>query len=131
MARFQPGQSGNPAGRPKGVPNPQARLRLAIAEHVPAIITRMVEAARDGDVAAASLLLSRVLPPARAESQAVQIEGAGETLAERAEAIAVATLAGEVPTSTAADLMSVLTGQARIKELVELEERIAALEAKP
>lgn len=51
-------------------------------------------------------------------------------MAERAEAIAVATLAGEVPTSTAAELMAVLTGQARIKELVELEERIAALEAK-
>lgn len=130
MARFQPGQSGNPAGRPKGIANPQARLRQAISEHVPAIITRMVEAARGGDVSAASLLLSRVLPPARPESQTIQIEGAGATMAERAEAIAVATLAGEVPTSTAAELMAVLTGQARIKELVELEERIAALEAK-
>lgn len=129
MSRFQPGQSGNPAGRPKGVPNPQARLRNAISEHVPGIITRMVEAARDGDVAAASLLLSRVLPPVRPESQSVQIDGAGSTLAERAEAIAAATLAGEVSTSAAVDLMTVLQGQARVKELAELEERIAALEA--
>jgi len=59
----------------------------------------------------------------------VEIEHAGDTLAERADAITTATLAGEISTTAAADLMSVLQGQARITELAELEARIAALEA--
>lgn len=129
-SRFQPGQSGNPAGRPRGIPNPQARLRKAIEQHVPAILDRLVAAALDGDVAAASLLLSRALAPLRPEALTQTIDNAGETIAERAEAVAQATLAGEVPTSAAADLMAVLQGQARIKELAELEARIAALESR-
>lgn len=128
--RFQPGQSGNPAGRPRGVPNPNTKLRKAIAEHIPAIIDRLVTAARDGDVQAASLLISRVLPPVRPDAQMIEIEHVGDTLAERADAITTATLAGEISTSAAADLMSVLQGQARIIEFAELEARIAALEAR-
>lgn len=126
--RFQPGQSGNPAGRPRGIPNPQARLRKAIEQHVPAILERLVAAALDGDVAAASLLLSRALAPLRPEALAQAIPEAGETLEQRAEAVAAATLSGEVSTGAAADLMAILQSQARIKELVELEARIAALE---
>lgn len=125
---FKKGQSGNPAGRPKGVLNPATHLRKQIAEFIPAIITRMAEAARNGDTAAASLLLSRVIPPARPESQTATVENAGGTLAERAEAIATATLSGEIPTSTASDLMNVLQGMARIKEIDELDKRLTAIE---
>lgn len=128
MSRFQPGQSGNPAGRPRGIPNPQARIRQEIAQHLPAIIAQLVNRALSGDVAAASLLLSCSLAPLRPEALALAIDNAGQTIAERAEAIAQATLAGQVPTSAAADLMAVLQGQARVKELIELEERIHALE---
>ena len=31
---FKKGQSGNPTGRPKGVPNPQAKLRKAIEKEM-------------------------------------------------------------------------------------------------
>ena len=63
MPKWQKGQSGNPAGRAPGSHNPSTVLRLAIAEQVPAIIDTLVEAAKAGDVSAAKLLLSRVLPP--------------------------------------------------------------------
>lgn len=128
--RFQPGQSGNPAGRPKGIPSGAQKLRKAIEQHVPQIIDQLVRRALDGDVTAASLLLSRCLAPLRPESLAQGIPEAGETLDQRAEAVVQATLAGEVTTTAAADLMAVLQGQARIKELVEMEQRIAALEAR-
>lgn len=130
MSRFQPGQSGNPSGRPRGIPSPAQKLRQAIGQHTSQIIDVLVRRALDGDVSAASLLLSRVLPAARPESLVATIANAGESLEDRAEAIASATLAGEIPSTTASDLMSVLAGQARIKELVELEARIAALEAR-
>ena len=130
MAKFKPGVSGNPGGRAKGIPNPATRLRQRIAEHLPEIITAMVKRARSGDTAAASLLLTRCLPPLRPESAAQSVAVAGSTLGERAEAIVTAAVSGQLPTNAAADLMNVLTGQTKILETVELERRIAVLEAR-
>lgn len=128
MAKFKPGTSGNPKGRPKGVPNPQARIRQVIGDDMPRILAVLRDKALDGDVQAASLLLSRCLPALRPASAAVELPGAGKTLAERAESIAAAAVAGELPPDAAADLMGLLATQARIKEVAELEARIAALE---
>ena len=129
MAKFQKGQSGNPAGRPPGIPNPITRFRQQIAEHAPEIITAMVTAAKAGDTSAASLLLARLLPPVRPESPGQAIDDGGD-MAARAESIVAATMNGTLSPTTASELMTVLAGQARIKELVELEERLAALEAR-
>ena len=63
--QWQPGTSGNPAGRPPGS-GKVAKLRAEIAEHVPDIVAQLVESAKGGDVQAARLLLERVLPPVKA-----------------------------------------------------------------
>lgn len=56
---FQPGQSGNPAGRPKGSVNKQlAMLREAVEQVLPLVVQR----ALDGDVDAQKLILERGLP---------------------------------------------------------------------
>ena len=128
MAKFKPGTSGNPKGRPKGVPNPQARIRQMIGDDLPRILATLRDRALDGDVQAASLLLSRCLPALRPTSAAVELPGAGDTLSQRAEAISAAAFTGELPPDTAADLMNVLASQAHIKEVAELEARISALE---
>lgn len=127
MAKFTKGASGNPAGRPPGIPNPNTRLRQQIAEHVPGIIAAMVNAAKSGDTAAASLLLGRVLPPARPESPGQAIVAAPDMVA-RAEQIVAATLSGDLSPTTANELMAVLASQARVIETQDLEQRIAALE---
>lgn len=62
---WQPGQSGNPAGRKPGS-GEVAALRAGIREHVPAIVQKLVEAALAGDTGAARLLLERVIPPMKA-----------------------------------------------------------------
>ena len=129
MAKFAPGQSGNPSGRPKGVPTLVVKLRAAISEHLPAIIDAMVERAKAGDVAAATLLLGRVVPAVRPESPGQAIDDGGNMVA-RAESIVSATLTGTLSPTTASELMGVLAGQARVKELVEIEQRLEALEAR-
>lgn len=56
---FQPGQSGNPAGRPKGSVNRQlAMLREAVEKVLPLVVER----AMNGDVDAQKLILERGLP---------------------------------------------------------------------
>jgi hypothetical protein len=59
--KFQPGQSGNPAGRSRG--SGRAALLLAmLAPEVPAILQTVVEKAKQGDLVAARIILDRVYP---------------------------------------------------------------------
>ena len=60
--RFQPGQSGNPAGRPKGVPSKVVEYRALLNPEVPEILKVVVGKAKDGDLSAAKLILDRVYP---------------------------------------------------------------------
>ena len=59
MAQFQPGQSGNPGGRPKG----EAKVRAAAREHTETAIGVLVAAMADPDarvrIKAAEVLLDR------------------------------------------------------------------------
>lgn len=131
MARWQKGVSGNPSGKPKGTVSTPGKLRQAIAEDLTGIINVLRKKAREGDVQAAALLLSRVLPPLRSESAtASPVAVSGESLGERAEGIVRAALAGELPPTVADELMGLLAQQARIIEISELERRLAMLEEK-
>lgn len=125
--RWKPGQSGNPRGRAAGSGD-VARLRAGIAEHVPAIIERLVDAAKEGDIQAARILLERVLPPMKAAEQAVPVKFSGETLTDRGRAVLEAVEAGALAPGQAAALLSGLGTLARVAEVDELMRRVEALE---
>lgn len=64
MAKFKPGQTGNPNGRPRGA---KTTAKLLVSdfitdEDVRAVVNTVVAAAKDGDITAATLVLDRVLP---------------------------------------------------------------------
>lgn len=128
MTRFKPGQSGNPKGKPKGTKHASTKLRDAIASDLHAIVGALIEKAKDGDTAAASLLFSRTLPPLRPMSEVPDVPLPGATLEERAEAVTAATMAGDLSPTAATELMAILTAQARIAEITEIADRIERIE---
>lgn len=128
-SRWKPGQSGNPKGREPGS-GKVAALRKAIEAKVPAIVKRLTEAALDGDVGAARLLLERVVPPLRAAELPVEVELAGESLADKGIAVVEAAAGGRLNPSQAAQLLSAMGAVARMVEIDELLRRIEALERK-
>jgi hypothetical protein len=64
--QFEKGQSGNPAGRPRGSRNKATVLAEAMFEgEVEAIVRMAIGKAKEGDITAIRLCLDRVLPRQR------------------------------------------------------------------
>lgn len=124
--KFKPGQSGNPAGRPKDK-TPATLLRKAIADDMPDVVRKLVELAKGGDVQAAKVLLDRICPPLRPQTMPIALPVNG-TLAERGNEIIKATMAGAIPPDIGSQLITALAHQAKIVEIDELTKRIEALE---
>ena len=125
---WRKGQSGNPNGRPKGIPNPQARLRKMI--NAEGIVKKLEAAALAGDVQAARTLLERALPVYRAAAAPVRLPelAAAQSLTEKAKAVLDAVAREQVPPDLGAQLIAALGNVARVAEIDELERRIRTLE---
>lgn len=126
VKKFQPGQSGNPAGRPKDK-TPATKLRKSIAEDMPDIIKALITQAKAGDVAAAKVLLDRVCPSLKPQALPISLPANG-TLTEQGGEIIKATMAGQIPPDIGSQLITALAAQSKIIETDELTKRIEALE---
>lgn len=125
--RFQPGKSGNPKGRPRGV-GEVSKLRASIAAHVPAIIKALVDRALDGDPQAAKLLLERSIPALKPADLGVTLPMPGGTLTEQGAAIFEAVASGTITAEQGRSLLAGLDTLARLRESDEFERRLARLE---
>jgi hypothetical protein len=127
---FLAGRSGNPGGRKPGSIDRRAALRATLAADLPAIVRKLVEAAKAGDVSAASLILSRCMAPLRPSREPVEVEGinANASATETARGLIAAALRGELPSDAAAELVAALGAVAKVREVDELAARIDALE---
>ena len=65
---FEKGQSGNPAGRPPGLPDKRTRLRTLLDPHKESLVDKAVELALGGDTAALRLCIERLIPAAFSET---------------------------------------------------------------
>ena len=125
--RWQPGQSGNPNGRPPGS-GEVARLRAAIVDEVPEILAKLTMLAKGGDVQAARLLLERVLPPVKAVELPVEMALAQGSLSDQARQMLSAAAGGDLGPDQAAALIGALAAVAKLIETDELTQRIERLE---
>ena len=124
--KFKAGISGNPKGRPKDK-TPATLLRKSIADDMPEIILKLVEQAKNGDTAAAKILLDRCCPALKPQALAINLPINGN-LAEQGNEIIRATLSGNIPPDIGAQLITALANQGKLIELQELTERIEILE---
>ena len=127
------GVSGNPAGRPKGSLNRATLAAQALLAGDAENLTRKcVELALAGDITALRLCLERIVPQAKGRPIRLalpKIKTAADIL--QAQSIVVEALAaGRITTVEAAEVSTALEAHRRTIEVVELEARIVALEAK-
>jgi Family of unknown function (DUF5681) len=115
--RFQKGQSGNPAGKPKGARHKTTLLAERLTQDdVEKIVNAVLTAARNGDMTAAKIILDRIAPMRRSISfDLPRIEGWADVGAARA-AILEAVADGNLMPSEAADIFKLVEKVARSRE---------------
>lgn len=128
---WKPGQSGNPAGRPKGVPDKRGRFRRAIQEKGDEIVKVIVQAALAGDTAAAKLCLDRLAPPLRPSAEPIELDlPEGSTAEEQAALVLAAIARGEVDPVNGKLLVDTIASVSALTELPAILARLEALEGK-
>ena len=99
---FEPGQSGNPAGRPKGSVNKNlAMLRDAVEKVLPLVVER----ALNGDVEAQRLILEKGLPKLKAIDAPMEFPLPNEEYSSPAHNIFTQASKGELPLSYAKQVL--------------------------
>lgn len=127
---FEPGHPGGP-GRPAGSRNKATLVLDALAdESARAILEKMVEAAKAGDMRAADLILARVWPVRKGRPVTLAIPPIANAadIVSALGAVATAMAAGDITPDEGAAVASVLEAKRRSIETVDLEARIDALE---
>jgi Family of unknown function (DUF5681) len=128
---FEKGESGNPAGRPRGARN-RATLLMEnlLADDAEAIGRKAVEMAKGGDMAAIRLCMDRLAPARKGEPVAFELpplDKPADSVAASARIVA-AVAAGDLTPSEAADLAKVLDVHVRALETKGFDERLTKLE---
>ena len=131
--RFQAGQSGNPAGKPKG-----ARSRAAILserlmrDDEQAIVEAVIGAAKGGDMTAARLILERIAPVRKGRPIMLNLP-ATETAADvnaAMTAVVAQMAAGEITPDEAGTVVAVIEAKRKAIETDELDRRLREVEGK-
>lgn len=78
MSRFQVGQSGNPAGRPRGIVDRRSQIRLVLEGSGTLLIEEAIHRAMNGSDQLLVTLLNRLIPPIRPENVLLNVEEASE-----------------------------------------------------
>lgn len=129
--QFEPGRSGNPAGRPRGSRN---RSTLALEQifegEAEKLSRKAIEMALDGDGPAMKLCLDRLLSPRRDRSITFDLPAINSAadLPKATEAMLRAVASGEITPSEAADIGKAVSAHIEAITAADLSARLARLE---
>jgi Family of unknown function (DUF5681) len=129
--QFQPGQSGNPAGRPRGARNKATLLAEAMLEgEAQEIMLAAIKKAKEGDPTVLRLCLDRMVPRPRdcaVEFELPKLETAADAMAAMA-AIVDAVANGRLTPSQAGEITKIVDSYRHTLEAVDFEARLSQLE---
>lgn len=93
------------------------------------VVDAVMAKALDGDTVAASLILSRIIPALKAQSEKVQFDfDAAAPVGRQVEAVLVAITTGKVSPDVGKQVIDAIASLAQVRATEELEARIVALE---
>jgi len=128
---FQPGQSGNPAGRAVGSRNKKTlAVEERLFEHAQELVDDLVRRAKNGEPAAMRLAMERILPAGRGPPLPIELPPvrSGEDAYVAAGVIMDALKEGALSAREAVDLLAVVAGLTRLAGAVEYIKRVARRE---
>ena len=130
--KFAPGQSGNPAGKPKGARNRTTLAIEALLEgEADALTRKAIEMAKAGDGPALRMCLDRLAPPRKDAPVCFElpvIKSVADAV-EASSALLSAVAAGDVTPDEGSRIMALLTSHKVLVETGEFERRLEVLEA--
>jgi hypothetical protein len=130
-AKFKPGQSGNPAGKPKGARHKVTLAIEALLEgEADALTRKAIELAKAGDMQALRLCMDRLAPPRRDRPVTFTLPEIETTddLPRATKAILEAVATGDLTPSEAAELGKLVDAHVRAIEVTDISKRLDALE---
>ena len=125
------GQSGNPAGRPKGARSRATQaLEQILDGDAEAILNKAVEMAKDGDPVAMRLCLDRLIPVRRDRPITFTLPPIDKPsdLTRATHALMQGVAAGEITPSEAAELSKLVDAHVNAIKTADLAERLARIE---
>ena len=122
--------SPNPAGRPPGA-NKQTKLLNRMLEDAGEVLDAVLAKAKEGDPASAGLVLSRILPTLRAQSQTVTFDlDPTLPLAAQVEQVLMAISTGRLAPDIGRQIIEAIGTLGNIRAVEDLESRLVILEEK-
>lgn len=126
---WKKGQSGNPNGKPPGTLNRKTLLTKEFLDAGSEVAAVVIAAAKGGDMQAANLVLARIKPPLRPRAETVEFAlDPGAALTGQAQQVLTAIATGKLDPESGKLLIDCLSSFAGLKQIDELDARLAALE---
>jgi hypothetical protein len=123
--------SPNPNGRPRGIVDKRTKVSQALMDDAPAVARVVIDAALAGDVQAAALVLSRVTPALRAQTERVEFDfDASAPITQQVEYVLQAIADGKVAADVGKQIIEAISALGAVRAVEELERRLQALEDK-
>lgn len=123
MAKWRPGQSGNPGGRK----TTHSTYRKLLSDNAEELLSAMMTAALGGDVAALRWCCDRLVAPLKPGGEPLSLNLTG-TLGEQGATVLRTLTAGEISPEQAGLALDALLKQAKLVEHQELQSRLERLE---
>ena len=120
--------SPNPSGRPKGQTQ-QTKLMQRMLDGADQIVEAVMEKAREGDSASANIVLGRILPALRSQSEKVKFDlDTTAPIARQVEQVLAAIADASLSADVGKQVIEALAALSSVRATDDLEQRIAQLE---